>query len=525
MDSPLTFARHYARLVWLLLYDESAFDAQIASLTALVNAARDRSLVLTRNDWRLAVNGEEVPEEITGAQDLAAQLIGHSISEIRADAGASPTDLLLFARILATEPVPGDGGRNVLARLRALDARSIHVKVESPETPRLRVVSGSSPVVTDDADPPAAPRTDAKRTASSEPPLLGDGIIHGNFGQFLHPSSVTPKGSMDHLFQQLDVARGATAIARYLDALVDLAIDSARKERLDIVADVFHGLVQREDQTDDKVAKRLYGLCIRRLSTPTTLRCVAELLPRRQDQYERYLVIFTRAEDVGAEALVDALISAPSIVNRRVYYDALLRVRTGTRTLVHMLGDPRWYVVRNAVELLGEMRMTEAEDELTRLLEHQDDRVRTAAASALAKLGTAASALGARAARHDAFARDQFAGSADGAGKSMFVDSLIRALEREEDSRVQMTMLASLGQLGTPLAIEKLTEIARSDTGLLGKKRPMRLRVAAVHVLGDIQSAGAMAALQGLLREKEKDIRGAASWVMMGRRRGHLGEE
>jgi HEAT repeat protein len=301
--------------------------------------------------------------------------------------------------------------------------------------------------------------------------------------------------------------------------LVDLAIDSVRKERFDIVADVFHGLVVRENKTDDKVAKRLFGLCIRRLSTPTTLRCITELLPRRQDQYERYLEIFTRAEDVGAEALVDALISAPSIVNRRVYYDALLRVRTGARTLVHMLGDPRWYVVRNAVDLLGEMRMTEAEDELTRLLEHQDDRVRTAAASALAKLGTAAGALGARAARHDALAREQMVGSAEGAGKSMFVDSLIRALEREEDSRVQMTMLASLAQLGTPLAIEKLTEIARSETGLLGRKRPMRLRVAAVHVLGDVRSAGALAALRSLLRDKEKDIRGAASWVMMGRKR------
>jgi HEAT repeat protein len=99
------------------------------------------------------------------------------------------------------------------------------------------------------------------------------------------------------------------------------------------------------------------------------------------------------------------------------------------------------------------------------------------------------------------------------------VNSLIRALDREDDSRVQMAMLAALGQLGTPQAIEKLVEIARTDKGLLVKKRPTPLRVAAVHALGQVNASGSLAALQSLLRDKEKAIRGAASWVIMGRKR------
>jgi HEAT repeat protein len=99
------------------------------------------------------------------------------------------------------------------------------------------------------------------------------------------------------------------------------------------------------------------------------------------------------------------------------------------------------------------------------------------------------------------------------------VDSLIRALDREQNTRTQMAMLNALGQMGTTQAIEKLAEIARADKGIF-RSRPTPLRVAAVHALGEVKSPDAMAVLQSLLRDKDKSIRGAASWVMMGRKSG-----
>jgi HEAT repeat protein len=232
------------------------------------------------------------------------------------------------------------------------------------------------------------------------------------------------------------------------------------------------------------------------------------------------MAIFTRAEEDGVEALVEALISAPSITDRRIYYDSLLRLRTGVRTLVHMLGDPRWFVVRNAIELLGEMRVAEADEELEKMLEHRDDRVRTAAATALAKLGPSVAAKGLRGALRDApeEVRER-AAEAMAMQRSGSVDSLVRALDKEDDNRVQMAMVTALGQLGTPHAVEKLMDIARTDKGLLNKRRPTPMRVAAVHALGEVKTSSALAALQTLLRDKEKAVRGAASWVMMGRKR------
>ena len=639
MDYALTFARHFARLVWLLLNEGQAFDAQIATLRSLVNVSRDGDVRISTQDWRLLANGQPLPDRFTGAQDLVAQLIGHSVSALAVKQGSSPADLLLAARALVGEAVPGDGGRNVRARLAALDARSVAVEIEAgdaaeeapaaavapaaPPAPRTRTPARApTPVESfahDDADaiislsvhedqfgaaslagqggtsderiemfedltpvltptpptsrpsieidveamglvptppggvplmampadaPPPARATPVAPAAAVPPaalvPSAGDAgpypdlevdepeIMRGaDPEQMLQASAAasTPKGTMVKMFETLDSATSSAVAARTLESLVKLATESARKERVDMVADVFHGIVKREHDVEDKSFKRQFAMSIRRLSTPSVLQCLVELLPRRRENYEMYMACFEKAEDAGVEALVEALVAAPSISDRRVFYDALLRLRSGIRTLMFMLGDPRWYVVRNAAELLGEMKSTEAEPELTKLLQHRDDRVRTAAAAAIAKLGGTAAVRGMRASLRDGDGvREKVAEAMRSEGNS--VDSLIRAVDREEDSRVQMAMLAALGQLGTPAAVDKLLEVARSDKKLLARSRPTPMRVAAVHALGDVKGNSAIAALQALLHDKEKAVRGAASWVIMGRRRdnGHVAE-
>jgi HEAT repeat protein len=603
MDYSLTFARHFARLVWLLLNEGNAFDAQIATLRSLVNVSRDGEVKLTTQEWRLVANGQPLPDRFTGAQDLVAQLIGHSVLALTISQGASPADLLLAARVLASEAAPGDGGRNVVARLAALDAHTLRVEIDptaapeeskSPTPARTHTPAGLLAVQRDDeiiafgqdeelygaasltgmhptsdslgfpsltsltpisnpalpiisALSPTPPGVDtvippifAVPAGTEGPPLLLPNeplpplapfpdlkidepeIMRGaDPEQLLQANTaVTPKGSMVKMFEALDQATSSAAAAKQLELLVKLATESARKERVDMVADVFYGIVKRENDVEEKSIKRQYAMSIRRLSTPSVLHCLVELLPRRRENYDQYMAVFEKAEEAGVEALVEALVAAPSIQDRRVFYDALLRLRSGIRTLMFMLGDPRWYVVRNAAELLGEMKSAEAEAELTKLLQHRDDRVRTAAAASLAKLGGTAAVRGMRASLKDSDGvRERVTEAMNARPEGSSVDSLIRAVDREEDSRVQMAMLAALGQLGTPPAVEKLLEIARSDKKLLSRSRPTPMRVAAVHALGDVKNPSAFSALQALLHDKEKAVRGAASWVIMGRRR------
>jgi HEAT repeat protein len=523
----------------MLLVEGSAFDKQLATLRSLVTVSEQGPVKLILHDMQLlSANAEVVPARFEGVDGLVAQLIGHSILEITVEQNASPADLLLVAKLLSVAASPGNGGEVALARIRALDAQTISLKVDMPVVqqsttalPNSKLGNAGSGFVRNSMTMfmPTTGQFEAVQAAGAEvgggdgDELEAEGIVREQDAEAMFAAfstSSTPKGSMVRLFEQLDGAKEATAVGGHLDTLVKLAADSSGKDRIDIVADVFFGLVKREPEIEDKMSKRQYALGIRRLCVPRVLKCIVELLPRRRENYEQYMAIFVRAEDDGVEALVEALISAPSITDRRVYYDSLLRLRTGVRTLVHMLGDPRWFVVRNAIELLGEMRVAEADVELEKMLEHRDDRVRTAAASALAKLGPGAAAKGLRGALRDApeEVRER-AAEAMALQRSGSVDSLVRALDKEDDNRVQMAMVTALGQLGTPHAVEKLMDIARTEKGLLNKRRPTPMRVAAVHALGEVKTSSALAALQTLLRDKEKAVRGAASWVMMGRKR------
>ncbi|MEP7064974.1 MAG: HEAT repeat domain-containing protein [Gemmatimonadota bacterium] len=537
MSYALTFARHFARLVQMLLIEGNAFEKQLATLRSLVTVSEQGPVKLVLHDLQLiSANAEVVPSRFEGVEDLLAQLIGHSIIEIHFQQNASPVDLLLAAKLLSVAASPGNGGEIALSRVRALDAQTISIKVDMPVAQQAQAalpnsrLSGAGPGIMRNTTQLFMPTTGQFEAIQASGAEVGDGealesedIVREQDPEAMFAAfatSTTPKGSMVRLFEQLERAREATVVGGHLDTLVKLAADASGKDRIDIVADVFYGLVKRENNIEDKMAKRQYALAIRRLCVPRVLKCIVELLPRRRENYEQYMAIFTRAEDDGVEALVEALISAPSITDRRIYYDSLLRLRTGVRTLVHMLGDPRWFVVRNAIELLGEMRVAEADVELEKMLEHRDDRVRTAAASALAKLGPGVAAKGMRGALRDApeEVRER-AAEAMALQRTGSVDSLVRALDKEDDNRVQMAMVTALGQLGTPHAIEKLMDIARTDKGLLIKRRPTPMRVAAVHALGEVKTSSALAALQTLLRDKEKAVRGAASWVMMGRKR------
>ena len=107
MDYSVTLARHFSRLVWLLLNESANIDEQKAALRATVTVSKDGPVVFAARDWRLTVNGTALADALTGVQDLTAQMIGHAVREIRVDRAAVAADILGLARILAAQPVSG----------------------------------------------------------------------------------------------------------------------------------------------------------------------------------------------------------------------------------------------------------------------------------------------------------------------------------------------------------------------------------------------------------------------------------
>jgi HEAT repeat protein len=544
VDHSLTFARHFARLVWLLARSPEAVDEQKATLRALVTVSKSGPVVLALGPEGLQANGEAVPHALDGVPELDYLFRGHAVRDMACDVGAQPGDILGTARIFAAVPPQGDEGRALDVQLRALAARTVRVSYN-----RVARLSGSMPALRTPTPPPMPAYrtpTPAAVPVYAPPAPTALGMPNGSAGaeqgesadvDGLESASVSirssayttdvsadvvrefttverPRESADEFFDKLDSTNSVSATSRLLDGVVAAIEQHAREPKALAVADLFYKVVKREQEKTDPDLRLAYAAAVRRLSKPTVLRAVASVLPKRKERAGDYLAVLARAGEEGAEALIEQLTAAQSLTDRRVYFSALVTLKAGGSTLTHMLGDARWYVARNAADLLGELNAVEAEGPLAELLKHDDERVRRAATNALAKLGTAHSNLALKRALRDTSPQVRATAAAGLAGRSTArgartAATLLRALDGESDVEVQIAILTALGRVGTSDAVERLIKAAEPD-GRLFKRKPASYRVAAVQALGEARTPTALAALQVLSADRDKDVRDAA---------------
>jgi HEAT repeat protein len=553
MDYSVTFARHYSRLVWLLLHETSNVDEQKASLRALVTVCKDGPVTLASDGADVTANGHDVPSVLSGVADVVRRMTAHGVREIVFDAGAAPAGILGSARILAADASVGDGGAGAEAKMSALGAPSVRFTREPaappvaalapaavPTAPVAAVVpppaaapapAAPAPVATatptalpdfgfEDADVideeamrdrlrPTPRATATLPTAPARPPEGG-----GMFAQFA--ASRTPTASHRDLLAQLDQSSGVNVLTQVLDDLVAIAESAARDARLAAVCEILCRVTRREPQIHEFEAKRAFVMAQRRLAKPMLLRAIVQELPHAGDQRDAFIAVLTRAGEDGADALIEQIAAISGQNERRVYFDALLQLQAGIPTLIHMLGDARWFVARNAAELLGEMQAREAEPQLTELLRHTDDRVRRAATSALMRLGTARAMQAIQDALKDGAPamRMQAAAALVTRKDVKTAATLIRALEEEKDEEVQAAFLLALGKLGTPDAVQRLLKAVEPDKGLF-KKKGTAFRVAAVQGLGEARSPEASEALKALQSDRDEEVREAATFALV----------
>jgi HEAT repeat protein len=549
MDHSVTFARHYARLLWLLLHEPANVDEQKASLRALVTMSKDGAVSLTASGDLLRANATEVPGALSGVADLARRMASHEVAEIAFDASAAAAGLLGSARILAGESAAVDHGAAAISKLQALGAPGVRFVVGHPAPASAAAPPHAAPVAAPVAVPVApapasapasiepgglpdfglgdldvldeqamhatlrpTPRANVAVPASAEKRSdggAGGGGGGGMFEQFT--ASRTPTASHTDLLAQLEQATGVNVLTRVLDDLVAIAEAAARDARLALVCEILCRVTRREPQIHEFESKRAFVMAQRRLAKPQLLRALTQELPHAGDDRDAFIAVLVRAGEDGADALIEQIAAISGQNERRVYFDALLQLQAGVPTLIHMLGDARWFVARNAAELLGEMQTREAEPQLTELLRHTDDRVRRAATSALMRLGTTRAMNAIQEALKDgAPAMRMQAAAALVARKDVkTAATLVRALEDEKDDEVQAAFLLALGKLATPDAVQRLIKAVEAERGLF-KKKSTAFRVAAVQGLGESRTPEATEALKGLVSDKDDDVAGSA---------------
>jgi HEAT repeat protein len=417
-DESLILARALGRLVQSI--EEAAQTEEAATgrervrraLRFAVAAARRAPLELRLTDDRLHLAGRALPPDSPLREALLDTLVealavqGSLALDVRR--GAAPGELLALAQLLAAERgQPTDRS----------PWRSWSVRITPP----------SVPAVADDRALPGAVRDVLVRLGAAK----GDAATRAVLDE-VHQLLATPPWSEDP----------AVAEALALGVVGETRRRGARAGRLALERGV------RQLLTAPVITRLVHRL-------PTS--------PRRED----LLPVLARAGDLAVHALVQLLQDAESLAERRICFDAIVALDAGEEALREALTDPRWYVVRNAAALLGEMGVVEADVHLMPLLTHDDERLRVAGARALTRLATPRALVALQGCLGDpAPELRRLAASAHGSrsqGKPSTI-ALLAALDAETDEDVTLEILSVLGTLGSPECVQRLVRVLRDES-------------------------------------------------------------
>lgn len=563
-SSAITFPARFAELVYLIAHHPDATVEQEHVLGAAVDAiaAADASLTTTQLNVDLLDEGQST--DGVRLHELVTRMSAHSAHQIDFVAKTPRAQIFGVARILAGDARPNDDGAAFDDKLTRLGVTHVEVHLgrngfvrSGSMTPTTSPRASGQPVRTPTpfravpayATPPRSAHriptpassasmrpTPTRALRPATPPAPGAITLGAEIPAAASARKTPPLGaptirddtprmfegaiktktlalmSDDELIEQLRTGVTAQNAMRLLDELVVVAEARAQENRWEVVARVYDVFVQTEVKADaDPELRRTYTIGLRRLAKPTLLRGIAGLLPRRPDLRDSLHTVLLRLGPDGAEALIDLLTSADSLTDRRAYLAALAKCRDAVPTLIHLLGDGRWYVVRNAIDLLGEMRALEAETALLEAVNHREERVRRSVATALARFASPRSIQAVQHMMTDTVPEVRLhAVQGLGSVKSpRVVGVLSRALDGETDPEVQAVILAALGRQATDEAIARLTKVAEPD-GRLFKRKPTALRVAAVQALAEANTPAALAALKRFAEDKDRDVKDAA---------------
>jgi HEAT repeat protein len=501
------------RLSTLGLAEESSIAQAVAqpsvrdALRQLTGRVREGPLVCRVVDGTLVFEGEPVDRNFTRDDPLAAEILqrclGLRVGSIAIRQGASPGELLTLAALLARGP--------------RVDAH-VPLSSETPTTmssiaengtPRELLRSWS--VLVTPLDTPSRLRM----------PTPADGIAI-----VAAPSEDGTSGSpIASALSRLSQANSDESANRAADQLMVLLADADAREDAAAVEGIGRAVIAHLRAVGGGPGRLALERLVRRLQQRRTLELLARAVPHAIDRLP-LLELLARAGEVAVDVLVQHLMTAEDSPSRRAYFDSIVSLDLGATQLFSLIRDPRWYVVRNAVAILGEMGVETADEAMLPLLENPDDRIRIATARALIRLGTTRALQGLHSAVDDRhpevrrIAAVAYGLSGGGSGTSALgvrpaAARLATALERETDDEVAIEMVASLGRLGSADAIQRLLRIAQppqsvSDGQFDASRHETWLRVAAIEALVRARGNAVRDTIDALVYDPDPEVAATA---------------
>ena len=289
-----------------------------------------------------------------------------------------------------------------------------------------------------------------------------------------------------------------TAIMAMLEDSVGVLVEA---HETDVAADVAEALsaVAADPSTSATHRERMLSV-LDSIASPGSLARVTTALRRYSPDSEEYLAC-RRLLDVLGDTMIDPLLEVLANEEDMASRKALIELISSSAhdyipELGARLGDPRWYLVRNVVALLGSTHSSKALPFLQRTLRHGDARVRRETIRALAGIrGPLVGAILA-AALNDSDAQNVRAAI-------RYIGMLgampaVSALERlalgeslgSRETTVRVEAITALAKLGSPTSITVMNELAQKH-GLFGGGPPREVRDAALAAIPVLSAVAA----------------------------------
>lgn len=519
------FIHELAHLVWLLVYRPGYLEEQKSVLRSLRGVAIDSNFRVVQSELAAAVadGSTRVPPPAGHAwkAELSTRMAFHAVRSIDTTAGVTAGDLLGLARALASAQAADEPGAAFDAQFVALASPSLAVQLgrhgfSRAPTPAFAMPAyGSRPArtpATGMAPVERGVRESGYGTGALTPSVSP--MAEANAKRRIVQNELMPATHVDDLTIRLRGEIRPDEGPALFDEITRLLEDNARDGAWPALINLASKVMEREATITHPDVKRGLSIVLKRVGKPGTLRGVAELLPRNRELRTRVQAFLQRQGDAAIDVLIDLIVSADSSGDRRAYRDALRQLPAAKGPLQQLLQHHRWYVVRNAAELLGEMQAVEADQALIDLLRHRDARVRQAATLALIKLGTPRAVHTILRALDDPDASVRLK-AAHGLGcvtHSSVVPGLVAALDREGDEATVHAILLALARHPAEAAIQRIVQ--ESTAGSLLKRRPIPRRLAATQALGEAKTEVALDALRGLATDRDRSVRELAERLL-----------
>ncbi|MGB7212025.1 MAG: HEAT repeat domain-containing protein [Gemmatimonadales bacterium] len=514
MSAPLSVVSEIWNVVVLLRDRPGAKEEHKAAFRALVTTLGVSPVELGATSEGLAYQGILAPEEATEAAAFARQMLQHGVGEIILPEGTGAGPLLSLLRALAA---PAGTYRHIQEFITA-------VGEPGASQFRLAAAESSGPAVSalgsTDAATAGPPREVPRKVIGSAPPrgsvelpALGPGGMTPEDGGMMHyvPSANDVTARIDELSLAIAADPAGAAVTHLLSELAGSADAAALKADWDGILRAAVRVVEAEPQAGSKEVARMYNIALKRLLPRRTLEEIARFVPQPERKRDALLVM-ARMGDSATDVLLDLLASAPTIIERRHYFDALVESAHGSDVVVKTLEHGDWFVIRNVAELCGELKLVTAVPVLARHVTHPDERVKRAAIVALAKIGTPGTVEPLRTALRDPApgVRLQAVLVIDGKKLPALGLRLVSILEEESVPEVLREVCYSVGRSGSAEGVQALIRMA-SPGGKLFKRKPVAQRIWAIEGLQLAGGPVAQAALAELALDSDKDVREAVA--------------